>query len=171
MYFHGFLVAFIFCSGAKSKPYLTVDQMMEFINLKQRDPRLNEILYPPLKQEQVQQLIEKYEPNSNLAKKGRWVLYFYMLGFWFWFNYPTAYAKAKFGSDSNSTSNGKACETSCGAFLCVFGWDQLNKDGTGFNIYFSLCAIHGLEQLLWSANFSRNLAITTTIQQHLKRKI
>ncbi|XP_042645310.1 1-phosphatidylinositol 4,5-bisphosphate phosphodiesterase beta-1 isoform X2 [Tyto alba] len=57
--------------GAKSKPYLTVDQMMEFINFKQRDPRLNEILYPPLKQEQVQQLIEKYEPNSNLAKKGQ----------------------------------------------------------------------------------------------------
>ncbi|KAF4790378.1 1-phosphatidylinositol 4,5-bisphosphate phosphodiesterase beta-1 [Turdus rufiventris] len=55
--------------GAKSKPYLTVDQMMDFINLKQRDPRLNEILYPPLKQEQVQVLIEKYEPNSNLAKK------------------------------------------------------------------------------------------------------
>ncbi|XP_053140716.1 1-phosphatidylinositol 4,5-bisphosphate phosphodiesterase beta-1 isoform X5 [Hemicordylus capensis] len=57
--------------GAKSRPYLTVDQMMEFINLKQRDPRLNEILYPPLKQEQVQQLIEKYEPNNGLAKKGQ----------------------------------------------------------------------------------------------------
>ncbi|XP_062825183.1 1-phosphatidylinositol 4,5-bisphosphate phosphodiesterase beta-1 isoform X1 [Anolis carolinensis] len=57
--------------GAKTRPYLTVDQMMEFINLKQRDPRLNEILYPPLKQEQVQQLIEKYEPNNALAKKGQ----------------------------------------------------------------------------------------------------
>ncbi|XP_025057992.1 1-phosphatidylinositol 4,5-bisphosphate phosphodiesterase beta-1 isoform X2 [Alligator sinensis] len=57
--------------GAKSRPYLTVDQMMDFINLKQRDPRLNEILYPPLKQEQVQQLIEKYEPNNTLAKKGQ----------------------------------------------------------------------------------------------------
>uniref|UniRef100_A0A8V5FIG0 Phosphoinositide phospholipase C n=1 Tax=Melopsittacus undulatus TaxID=13146 RepID=A0A8V5FIG0_MELUD len=63
--------AFLEKAGAKSKPYLTVDQMMDFINLKQRDPRLNEILYPPLKQEQVQQLIEKYEPNSNLAKKGQ----------------------------------------------------------------------------------------------------
>lgn len=61
---------FIAFSGAKSKPYLTVEQMMDFINLKQRDPRLNEILYPPLKQEQVQVLIEKYEPNSSLAKKG-----------------------------------------------------------------------------------------------------
>ncbi|XP_077170731.1 1-phosphatidylinositol 4,5-bisphosphate phosphodiesterase beta-1 isoform X3 [Paroedura picta] len=57
--------------GAKTRPYLTVDQMMEFINLKQRDPRLNEILYPPLKQEQVQQLIEKYEPNKSLARKGQ----------------------------------------------------------------------------------------------------
>ncbi|PNI62544.1 PLCB1 isoform 22, partial [Pan troglodytes] len=57
--------------GAKSKPYLTVDQMMDFINLKQRDPRLNEILYPPLKQEQVQVLIEKYEPNNSLARKGQ----------------------------------------------------------------------------------------------------
>uniref|UniRef100_G3SQN0 1-phosphatidylinositol 4,5-bisphosphate phosphodiesterase n=1 Tax=Loxodonta africana TaxID=9785 RepID=G3SQN0_LOXAF len=57
--------------GAKSKPYLTVDQMMDFINLKQRDPRLNEILYPPLKQEQVQVLIEKYEPNHSLARKGQ----------------------------------------------------------------------------------------------------
>lgn len=75
----GFSLLSFFSSGAKSKPYLTVDQMMEFINLKQRDPRLNEILYPPLKQEQVQQLIEKYEPNSNLAKKGQWVLYFYTL--------------------------------------------------------------------------------------------
>nr|XP_033793273.1 1-phosphatidylinositol 4,5-bisphosphate phosphodiesterase beta-1 isoform X4 [Geotrypetes seraphini] len=56
--------------GAKGKPHLSVDQMMEFINSKQRDPRLNEILYPPLKQEQVQQLIEKYEPNSSFAKKG-----------------------------------------------------------------------------------------------------
>ncbi|XP_044148313.1 1-phosphatidylinositol 4,5-bisphosphate phosphodiesterase beta-1 [Bufo gargarizans] len=57
--------------GTKSKPYLTVDQMTEFINSKQRDPRLNEILYPPLKQGQVQLLIEKYEPSSSLASKGQ----------------------------------------------------------------------------------------------------
>lgn len=44
---------------------------MDFINIKQRDPRLNEILYPPLKQEQVQVLIEKYEPNTSLATKGQ----------------------------------------------------------------------------------------------------
>ncbi|KAM7368140.1 hypothetical protein PAMP_014387 [Pampus punctatissimus] len=57
--------------GAKSRPYLTVEQMTEFINNKQRDPRLNEILYPPLKPEQVQLLVDKYEPNTSLAQKGQ----------------------------------------------------------------------------------------------------
>ncbi|XP_041420272.1 1-phosphatidylinositol 4,5-bisphosphate phosphodiesterase beta-1 isoform X2 [Xenopus laevis] len=57
--------------GSKSKTHLSVDELMEFINSKQRDPRLNEILYPPLKQEQVQQLIEKYEHKSILATRGQ----------------------------------------------------------------------------------------------------
>ncbi|XP_054617428.1 1-phosphatidylinositol 4,5-bisphosphate phosphodiesterase beta-1 isoform X3 [Dunckerocampus dactyliophorus] len=56
--------------GAKSRPYLTVEQMTEFINSKQRDPRLNEILYPPLKPEQVQLLVDKYEPSATLAQNG-----------------------------------------------------------------------------------------------------
>uniref|UniRef100_A0A4W5PPA7 Uncharacterized protein n=1 Tax=Hucho hucho TaxID=62062 RepID=A0A4W5PPA7_9TELE len=56
--------------GAKSKPYLTVEQLTDFINVRQRDPRLNEILYPPLKPEQVQCLVDKYELNEMLAQKG-----------------------------------------------------------------------------------------------------
>uniref|UniRef100_A0A8C2KB13 Phosphoinositide phospholipase C n=1 Tax=Cyprinus carpio TaxID=7962 RepID=A0A8C2KB13_CYPCA len=47
--------------GAKSRSYLTVDQMTEFINNKQRDPRLNEILYPPLKPEQTQLTIAEFQ--------------------------------------------------------------------------------------------------------------
>lgn len=57
--------------GAKSRPFLTVEQMTDFINNKQRDPRLNEILYPPLKPEQVQLLVDKYEPDASLAGKGQ----------------------------------------------------------------------------------------------------
>uniref|UniRef100_A0A8C7W1Q2 1-phosphatidylinositol 4,5-bisphosphate phosphodiesterase n=1 Tax=Oncorhynchus mykiss TaxID=8022 RepID=A0A8C7W1Q2_ONCMY len=57
--------------GAKSKPYLTVEQLTDFINVRQRDPRLNEILYPPLKPEQVQGLLDKYELNEMLAQKGQ----------------------------------------------------------------------------------------------------
>uniref|UniRef100_A0A4W5JRN3 Phosphoinositide phospholipase C n=1 Tax=Hucho hucho TaxID=62062 RepID=A0A4W5JRN3_9TELE len=57
--------------GAKSKPYLSVEQLTEFINVRQRDPRLNEILYPPLKPEQVQSLVDKYEPKELLVQKGQ----------------------------------------------------------------------------------------------------
>ncbi|TNN32320.1 1-phosphatidylinositol 4,5-bisphosphate phosphodiesterase beta-1 [Liparis tanakae] len=55
--------------GAKSRPYLNVEQLTEFINNKQRDPRLNEILYPPLKAEQVQLLVDKYEADASLAQR------------------------------------------------------------------------------------------------------
>ncbi|KPP73883.1 1-phosphatidylinositol 4,5-bisphosphate phosphodiesterase beta-1-like, partial [Scleropages formosus] len=60
-----------FSRGAKGRAYLTLEQMTDFVNNKQRDPRLNEILYPPLKPDQVQLLIEKYEPNSSLVQKGQ----------------------------------------------------------------------------------------------------
>ncbi|MGH0183654.1 UNVERIFIED_CONTAM: hypothetical protein FKN15_012604, partial [Acipenser sinensis] len=55
--------------GAKGKPYLGIEQLTDFINLKQRDSRLNEVLYPPLKKDQVRQLIEKYEPNKNFMER------------------------------------------------------------------------------------------------------
>ncbi|XP_072545356.1 1-phosphatidylinositol 4,5-bisphosphate phosphodiesterase beta-1 isoform X1 [Salminus brasiliensis] len=57
--------------GAKGKNYLSMDQMTDFINYKQRDPRLNEILYPPLKTEQTQLLMEKFEPNHSMIQKGQ----------------------------------------------------------------------------------------------------
>uniref|UniRef100_A0A8C4WXQ8 1-phosphatidylinositol 4,5-bisphosphate phosphodiesterase n=1 Tax=Eptatretus burgeri TaxID=7764 RepID=A0A8C4WXQ8_EPTBU len=57
--------------GAKNRPYLTLEQFTEFINNRQRDPRLNEILYPPLKPAQVQQLVEKYERNEIFTQKGQ----------------------------------------------------------------------------------------------------
>ncbi|KAM5316887.1 1-phosphatidylinositol 4,5-bisphosphate phosphodiesterase beta-3 isoform 1-T2 [Glossophaga mutica] len=55
--------------GAKGKPYLTLEQLMDFINQKQRDPRLNEVLYPPLGTSQTRLLIEKYEPNKQFLER------------------------------------------------------------------------------------------------------
>lgn len=57
--------------GAKIRPYLTVEQLTDFLNNRQRDPRLNEILYPPLKAEQVQGLVEKYEPDTMFSQRGQ----------------------------------------------------------------------------------------------------
>lgn len=63
--------------GSKGKPFLSLDQLMGFINNKQRDSRLNEVLYPPLKREQVRQLMEKYETNISQLERDQ----FSMMGF------------------------------------------------------------------------------------------
>ncbi|NWW70684.1 PLCB2 phosphodiesterase, partial [Climacteris rufus] len=55
----------------KAKPYMTKEHLAKFINKKQRDPRLNDILFPPTKPEQVQSLIEKYEPSGFNIQRGQ----------------------------------------------------------------------------------------------------
>ncbi|TDH01571.1 hypothetical protein EPR50_G00181590 [Perca flavescens] len=49
---------------------LSLDQMTEFINNKQRDPRLNEILYPPLRPAQTHSLMERYQYDQTQLKQG-----------------------------------------------------------------------------------------------------
>uniref|UniRef100_A0A3Q1CHM7 1-phosphatidylinositol 4,5-bisphosphate phosphodiesterase n=1 Tax=Amphiprion ocellaris TaxID=80972 RepID=A0A3Q1CHM7_AMPOC len=50
--------------------YLTVDQLVSFLNENQRDPRLNEILFPFYDPKRAMQIIEKYERDDALKKKG-----------------------------------------------------------------------------------------------------
>ncbi|XP_061609921.1 1-phosphatidylinositol 4,5-bisphosphate phosphodiesterase beta-4-like isoform X1 [Phyllopteryx taeniolatus] len=56
-------------NGSKSD-YLTVDQLVSFLNENQRDPRLNEILFPFYDPKRATQIIEKYERDEALKKKG-----------------------------------------------------------------------------------------------------
>ncbi|XP_072292721.1 1-phosphatidylinositol 4,5-bisphosphate phosphodiesterase beta-1 isoform X2 [Eucyclogobius newberryi] len=49
---------------------LTLDQMTDFINSTQRDPRLNEILYPPLRPPQTCSLLERYQHQPHLLQEG-----------------------------------------------------------------------------------------------------
>ncbi|XP_037304520.2 1-phosphatidylinositol 4,5-bisphosphate phosphodiesterase beta-4-like isoform X3 [Pungitius pungitius] len=49
--------------------YLTVDQLVSFLNENQRDPRLNEILFPFYDPKRAMQIIEKYERDGELKKK------------------------------------------------------------------------------------------------------
>lgn len=56
-------------SGSKRKPFISLDQLTDFINQRQRDSRLNEVLYPPLKREQVRQIMEKYETNTSQLER------------------------------------------------------------------------------------------------------
>ncbi|XP_053236643.1 1-phosphatidylinositol 4,5-bisphosphate phosphodiesterase beta-4 isoform X2 [Podarcis raffonei] len=50
--------------------YLTVDQLVSFLNEHQRDPRLNEILFPFYDPKRAMQIIETYEPDDELKSKG-----------------------------------------------------------------------------------------------------
>ena len=56
--------------GAKKQPYLTVEQFQNFLNCHQRDPRLNEILYPLTSSKQAEELMKLYETNSSMSGKG-----------------------------------------------------------------------------------------------------
>ncbi|XP_032241384.2 1-phosphatidylinositol 4,5-bisphosphate phosphodiesterase beta-1 isoform X2 [Nematostella vectensis] len=56
--------------GTKKKPYMVTEQLVDFINNNQRDPRLNEILYPYCNEEKAREIIRKYEPNQDFVKKG-----------------------------------------------------------------------------------------------------
>ncbi|XP_076443085.1 1-phosphatidylinositol 4,5-bisphosphate phosphodiesterase classes I and II-like [Babylonia areolata] len=57
-------------TGAKKKPYLTLEQFTDFLNREQRDPRLNEVLYPLTSEKQAQELISNHEAKSGMASKG-----------------------------------------------------------------------------------------------------
>ena len=61
---------FSFYRGAKKKPYLTAEQFTAFLNTEQRDPRLNEILYPYYDVKRAQAIIDAFEPNRHLVNKG-----------------------------------------------------------------------------------------------------
>ncbi|XP_033707342.1 1-phosphatidylinositol 4,5-bisphosphate phosphodiesterase beta-2 isoform X2 [Tursiops truncatus] len=56
---------------AKAKPYMTKEHLAKFINQKQRDSRLNSLLFPLARPDQVQGLIDKYEPRGINVQRGQ----------------------------------------------------------------------------------------------------
>nr|CAB3264927.1 1-phosphatidylinositol 4,5-bisphosphate phosphodiesterase beta-1 [Phallusia mammillata] len=60
-------------TGAR-RMYVSQQKVKEFVNTIQRDPKLNEILYPYQTSDQALDLIQNYEPNIMFAKKGQLTL-------------------------------------------------------------------------------------------------
>ncbi|XP_023383512.1 1-phosphatidylinositol 4,5-bisphosphate phosphodiesterase beta-2 [Pteropus vampyrus] len=56
---------------SKAKPYMTKEHLTTFINQKQRDSRLNSVLFPKARSDQVQGLIDKYEPSGINVQRGQ----------------------------------------------------------------------------------------------------
>ncbi|KAH8266514.1 hypothetical protein KR044_010674 [Drosophila immigrans] len=60
------------CGTDKAKrKCMSIAQLVEFLNKTQRDPRLNEILYPYANPARAKELIQQYEPNKFNAQKGQ----------------------------------------------------------------------------------------------------
>lgn len=53
------------------KMYVNYEKMKDFVNEKQRDPSINQLLYPKMTDEQAQELVQQNEPNVMFANKGR----------------------------------------------------------------------------------------------------
>ncbi|KAJ0066880.1 hypothetical protein NL108_004851 [Boleophthalmus pectinirostris] len=63
-------LALIFKQQGGTDGTLTLDQMTDFINSTQRDPRLNEILYPPQRPPQTRSLLQRYQHQPHLLQEG-----------------------------------------------------------------------------------------------------
>lgn len=64
--------SFIFSHRTKGKgDSITLPQFIQFLNEKQRDPRLNEILYPLYDEKRAVEIINDYELNEEKKKASK----------------------------------------------------------------------------------------------------
>lgn len=62
----------VLCSvGTSKRRLMSTSQLVDFLNKTQRDPRLNEILYPYANTARAKELICEYEPNKFNSQKGQ----------------------------------------------------------------------------------------------------
>lgn len=65
-----FIFSFPCSVGTSKRRIMSTTQLVDFLNKTQRDPRLNEILYPYANPARAKDLIQQYEPNKFNAQKG-----------------------------------------------------------------------------------------------------
>lgn len=54
---------------------INVDQFINFLNEKQRDPRLNEILYPLYEDKRATEIINTYEQSEEARNESGWNIF------------------------------------------------------------------------------------------------
>lgn len=54
-----------------------LDQFITFLNEKQRDPRLNEILYPLYDEKRAIEIINDYEPSEEVKNESKQFSFYY----------------------------------------------------------------------------------------------
>jgi len=58
------------CCRSSNGQYISVDKFTTFLNQEQRDPRLNEVLFPYYDVKKANALIRQFEPIKKLADDG-----------------------------------------------------------------------------------------------------
>jgi len=64
------LFAFLFSTKGK-QDFISLEQFIQFMNDKQRDPRMNEILYPLYEEKRCTEIINDYELDEEKKKNGK----------------------------------------------------------------------------------------------------
>lgn len=57
--------------SSSGEAYLSQEHLVHFLNTEQRDPRLNELLYPRCTSDRALSIINKYEPDVALSTEGK----------------------------------------------------------------------------------------------------
>ena len=68
---NGILVEIFVSTYRTDSDTISMEKLIEFLNEKQRDPRLNEILYPHYNERRVREIIATYETDVNKVKLGK----------------------------------------------------------------------------------------------------
>lgn len=61
----------VFFSTQGKAENISLDQFITFLNEKQRDPRLNEILYPLYDEKRAIEIINDYEPSDEVKNESK----------------------------------------------------------------------------------------------------
>lgn len=64
----------LFKERSMNRPYLTDDTFVDFLNQMQRDPRLNEILFPEYDKKWATRLIQSYETDPEYVAKSKLII-------------------------------------------------------------------------------------------------
>lgn len=66
-----FIIVLFKNSTQGKSDYMDIDQLINFLNEKQRDPRLNEILYPHYDKKRASEIIQTYEQDETAKAADR----------------------------------------------------------------------------------------------------
>jgi len=71
----------LFFSTQGKAENISLDQFITFLNEKQRDPRLNEILYPLYDEKRAIEIINDYEPSEEVKNESKQIQSYYLLNY------------------------------------------------------------------------------------------